>query len=84
MGLVQKIWPLEKLEGKTLEVARKIAKHRGRALILAKAALQMAARAPLDAGLRYELELNTICNMFEDLDEGINAFKEKRTPQFKE
>jgi enoyl-CoA hydratase len=84
IGLVQKIWPPETLEERVMHVARKIAKHRTRALILAKSGVQMAARAPLDAGLRYELELNTICNMFEDLDEGIAAFKEKRDPQFDE
>jgi enoyl-CoA hydratase/carnithine racemase len=84
IGLVQRLYQPEDLEEETLKVARKIAQHRTRALILAKSALQMAQQAPIDAGFGYELELNTICNMFDDLDEGIKAFKEKRTPRFNE
>lgn len=84
IGLVQRVWPAVDLEDKVWEIARKIAAHRTRALILAKSAVQMSFQAPLDAGLKYELELNTICNMFDDLDEGIKAFKEKRAPSFNE
>jgi enoyl-CoA hydratase len=84
IGLVQRVWSAAELEERTWEVARKIAQHRTRALILAKSAVQMAFRAPLDAGLQYELEMNTICNMFDDLQEGVQAFKEKRAPRFDE
>ncbi len=84
IGLVQRVWPLEEMEARAWEVARRIAQHRTRALILAKAAVHMTAQAPIDAGLQYELELNTICTMFDDLQEGVQAFKEKRTPEFNE
>jgi enoyl-CoA hydratase len=84
IGLVQRVWPAEELAARTWEIAEKIARHRTRALILAKSAVQMAARAPLDAGLQYEVELMTMCNMFDDLQEGVQAFKEKRAPRFEE
>lgn len=84
IGLVQRVFSDDTLEDETWQVAQKIAQHRTRAIILAKAAVQMSQMASVDAGMAYELELNTICNMFDDLDEGIKAFKEKRAPNFDE
>ncbi len=72
------------LKANTGENARRIAQHRTRALILAKDAVRLSAQAPIDAGLAYKMKLATICNMFDDLQEGIQASREKRAPRFQE
>lgn len=48
-----------------------------------KAAVRTALSASLDAGLRYENEMNTLCFSAGDHMEGIDAFREKRTAEFK-
>jgi len=50
---------------------------------LAKAALNLSARVPLDSGLAYEILAQTILFETRDKREGISAFLEKRKPQFK-
>jgi enoyl-CoA hydratase len=48
-----------------------------------KASVRRALSAPLDAGLAYENEMNTLCFAAGDHLEGIRAFQEKRTAEFK-
>jgi enoyl-CoA hydratase len=48
-----------------------------------KAAVRMSLSAPLDAGLRYENEMNTLCFSAGDHMEGIRAFQEGRSAEFK-
>jgi len=45
--------------------------------------VRMALSAPLEAGLRYENEMNALCFAAGDHMEGIRAFREGRTPEFK-
>jgi enoyl-CoA hydratase len=40
-------------------------------------------QAPLQAGLAYELMAETLCFATEDPAEGLQAFIEKRKPEFK-
>jgi enoyl-CoA hydratase/carnithine racemase len=43
----------------------------------------MALSSTLDAGLRYENEMNTLCFAAGDHLEGIKAFREGRDAEFK-
>jgi enoyl-CoA hydratase len=83
IGLVNMVVPHEELAAKTLEIANRIAEKSPVALRLAKEAVKTAARATLDEGLRREIDLFALCFSSADKDEGVNAFLEKRKPEFK-
>jgi enoyl-CoA hydratase len=83
LGLVNIVVPAPDLEGKTLELASRIASKSPVALRLAKEAVKTASRSNLDEGLRREVDLFAICFSSEDKDEGVRAFLEKRKPEFK-
>jgi enoyl-CoA hydratase len=71
------------LRAKTLEIANRIADKSPIALRMAKEAVKLASRSNLDEGLRREIDLFALCFSSEDKDEGVNAFLEKRKPEFK-
>jgi enoyl-CoA hydratase len=83
LGLVNMVVPAPDLEGKTMELAGRIAAKSPVALRMAKEAVKTASRANLDEGLRREVDLFAICFSSEDKDEGVRAFLEKRKPEFK-
>ena len=83
LGLVNLVVPAADLEGKTMEVANRIAEKSPVALRMAKEAVKTASRSTLDEGLRREIDLFAICFSSEDKDEGVKAFLEKRKPEFK-
>ena len=82
IGLVNLVVPHEELAAKTLELANRIAEKSPIALRLAKEAVKTAARSTLDEGLRREIDLFALCFSSADKDEGVNAFLEKRKPEF--
>ncbi|HEY7295808.1 MAG TPA: enoyl-CoA hydratase/isomerase family protein [Dehalococcoidia bacterium] len=49
----------------------------------AKEAVQQGVELPLARALRYELDLTVILQTTEDRAEGVRAFAEKRTPEFR-
>ena len=83
IGLVNHVVPAAELQPKTLEIANLIAEKSPVALSLAKEAVKLASRSTLDEGLRREVDLFALCFSTEDKDEGVNAFLEKRKPEFK-
>ena len=83
MGLINHVFPLEELEEKTMEMAGRIAAKSPVALQMAKEAVKTASKTNLDEGLRREIDLFAICFSTEDKEEGVNAFLEKRKPEFK-
>jgi enoyl-CoA hydratase len=83
IGLVNHVVPAAELEAKTMEVAGRIAEKGPIALRLAKEAVKIASRSLLDEGLRREVDLFGLCFSTADKDEGVNAFLEKRKPEFK-
>lgn len=83
IGLVNHVYPAAELEGKTMELAEKIAEKAPIALQLSKEAVKFASRSNLDEGLRREVDLFAICFSTEDKQEGVSAFLEKRKPVFK-
>jgi len=82
-GLVNRVVPREDLESATRDFAEKIASRAPLALRLAKAALNLSARVPLDSGLAFEVLAQTVLFETKDKKEGIGAFLEKRKPDFK-
>ena len=83
IGLVNHVVPPDQLEAKTMEIASRIADKGPIALRLAKEAVKLASRSNLDEGLRREVDLFALCFATEDKDEGVQAFLEKRKPEFK-
>jgi enoyl-CoA hydratase len=83
LGLVNMVVPPEELRAKTIEIANRIADKSPIALRMAKEAVKLASRSNLDEGLRREIDLFALCFSSEDKDEGVNAFLQKRKPEFK-
>jgi enoyl-CoA hydratase len=83
LGLVNHVVPADQLETKTMEIANRMADKSPIALRLAKEAIKLASRSNLDEGLRREVDLFALCFSSPDKDEGVQAFLEKRKPEFK-
>ena len=84
IGLVNKIFDTqEELRIAVLELARKLSQMPGVALSLAKQSIQKAWEVPLDEHLAFEID--AFCQTFdtEDKEEGVDAFINKRKPNFK-
>jgi enoyl-CoA hydratase len=82
IGLVNHVVPLDQLQTKTLDIAKRISEKSPIALQLAKEAVKLASRSNLDEGLRREVDLFALCFSTADKDEGVSAFLEKRKPAF--
>lgn len=82
-GLVNKIAPPDKLENVTMELAAQFAKAPTKAIGLIKRTLNKAMTIDLDALLDYEAYIQQTASETEDHVEGVSAFLEKRTAQFK-
>jgi enoyl-CoA hydratase/carnithine racemase len=83
LGLVNEVTdPGEWLE-RALEVAQRIARRPPIAVRLAKQAVLAADETGLGSGLEQERRLYELAMATEDRIEGMDAFIEKRTPEFK-
>jgi len=82
-GLINKVVPVEMLMAETLNTARQIAALSPVAVVLAKESVLNAFNASLDEGLVLERKNFYLCFASEDQREGMNAFIEKRKPDFK-
>ncbi len=83
IGLVDEVFPHDRLEEKTLELAAKIAEKSPAVLRLAKEAVKNWSRMGLDEGLRHEANLFAEVFGTEDRVEGVAAFLAKRKPEWK-
>jgi len=83
IGLVDVVVPDGELQARTYELAGRIAAKSPVALRLAKEAVRTAAETPLAAGLAQERELFVTAFASDDRREGIAAFMEKRSPEFR-
>ena len=82
MGVVNELTgPKEWLDA-ALELARRIASRPPLAVRLAKQAVLTAQETGLAAGLEQERRLYELAMATEDRVEGMNAFLEKRKPEF--
>lgn len=83
LGLVSQVVPASELRATAQRYAERILARGPLATRLAKLALNMAARAGLDAGLMVERLAQTILFESKDKQEGMRAFLEKRKPKFR-
>ena len=82
-GLVSDIHPANLSDEYALKLAANIARHSPLALRAAKQSLRLAHEVSLQAGLVQERQLFTVLSGTDDRREGIAAFLQKRTPEFK-
>jgi enoyl-CoA hydratase len=82
-GLVSDVFPAALTLEYALKQAALMARHSPLALQAAKQALRQSQEVPLQAGLAQERQLFTLLSATEDRREGIDAFLQKRTPDFK-
>ncbi|MCC6535700.1 MAG: enoyl-CoA hydratase/isomerase family protein [Burkholderiales bacterium] len=82
LGIVNAVTSPETLMAKTYELAKKLAAGPPIAIRLAKRAIYHNQDVDLRAGLEYETYAQNICRETEDAKEGVQAFVEKRAPNF--
>ncbi len=82
-GLVSRVVPLAELEAQAQETAQRVAGFSGAAVRLARDCVHAAGSTTLEQGIA--LEQRAFHSLFgtEDQIEGMTAFAEKRTPNFK-
>lgn len=83
IGLVSAVVPRDRLLPDAEALAQRIASHGPIAVRYAKEAVRRGLELPLDQALRYETDLTVILQTTDDRAEGVRAFLEKRSPEFK-
>lgn len=83
IGLVELALPHDELRDRTLELARAIAARSPIALQAAKETILASRRMPLDEGLKFERAWFSLLFSTKDKEEGVGAFLDKRTPEFR-
>jgi enoyl-CoA hydratase len=82
-GLIAQIVEAGQARMKGLAIAQSIAQKPPRSAELAKAAVLAAFQTTLDSGLEFERQAIRHAFTTEDQSEGMNAFFEKRTPDYR-
>lgn len=83
VGLVNKVVPKDELEQATIELAQKITTKSPIAIQMGKQSFYTMSDMEYSKALKYLSEMMTILASSEDAQEGISAFLQKRTPQWK-
>lgn len=83
INLVEKVVPDDQLEDEARAIAQRIADNAPIAAQISKHLIRIAGSTSLEVGLAYENDTFTYLFTTEDHLEGINAFVEKRKPDFK-
>ena len=82
-GLVSRVVPAAELMAETMKAADKIAAMSRPIAMLAKEMVNRAFETTLAEGIRFERRMFHAVFATEDQKEGMNAFAEKRKPQFR-
>jgi len=83
-GLVARVVPAKKLVDEATAAARRIAEKSAVSIMAIKEAVRRADEMPLGEALAFERRLFHALFATEDQKEGMNAFVEKREPQFRD
>ena len=83
MGLVSRVVPHEDIVRETHALATALGKKPPVAVRLGKRAFQVAMESSLPAGLEAMQAQLSLLNSTEDASEGVSAFLQKRTPEWK-
>ncbi|KAJ3044768.1 Fatty acid oxidation complex subunit alpha [Rhizophlyctis rosea] len=82
-GLVARVFPAASLLEEVLKVAKTIASYSLPSVLMAKEAVNKSFEVPLSEGLHFERRLFHSLFATEDQKEGMDAFQNKRKPQWK-
>jgi enoyl-CoA hydratase/carnithine racemase len=83
IGLISRIVPAEKVVATVMRLAKDMASMSPISLEYCKEAIIKGMDLTLEQGLRLEADLYFLMHTTRDREEGIKAFQEKRTPEFK-
>jgi enoyl-CoA hydratase/carnithine racemase len=83
LGIVTRLASADRWLDAALELAEEVAERPPLAARLAKQAVLAAEETALSAGLDHERRLYELAMATEDRIEGMNAFLEKRKPEFR-
>ena len=82
-GLVNKVAPAEELRAVTEKLARRILMRGQLAVGIALESVLRGTETSIEEGLRIEADMFGLVASTQDMREGLNAFLEKRKPNFK-
>jgi len=82
MGMIYKVLPLETFAEDSLKLAERLAKMPTKGLALTKRLFNESMTNDLESQLALEGKLQIEASETEDYSEGVNAFLEKRKPNF--
>jgi enoyl-CoA hydratase len=83
IGLINHVVPADRLDEEVETFARRLVNGAIRAIQWTKLAVNSPLRAQASANLDTSLALETLSNMTDDHREGLQAFVERRPPQFR-
>ena len=83
LGIIDRVVCPERLMPEAREIARRISGNAPIAVALAKSSINKALETDIEAGLKYELDTVIKCMTTRDKKEGMQAFIEKRRPEFR-
>ena len=83
IGLVETVVPADELKSTVMELAEKIAAMSPLTLKVAKQALRASEKLSIEDGIAYERDLFCLCFSTEDKEEGVDAFLNKRAPEWR-
>lgn len=83
IGLVNKVTDKDTLMEEAYKMADKIKSNSGAAVRYSKESINIGYETDIDTGIAYECNAFAMCFAGEDQKEGMNAFLEKRHPDFK-
>jgi 2-oxoglutaroyl-CoA hydrolase len=82
LGLVTRVVPAAELDAAVAELVEELSRHSPLALAMAKRVLNAAYEGPLQLGLELEGLAYGLLRQTHDFREGVEAFGEKRSPEF--